>query len=137
MKIINFLEFKILVLISFVLFACASSQKNSDSVFDSRPFLREYKRYSLTSGEANPVLDAVIDREGTWIYYARENAGNTDIFAVDSYTLENYRLTRSPGIDTSVSVDDKSKYVVFSSTRDDAFGDIYAYKLVNLVGIKT
>ena len=137
MKIINFLEFKILVLISFVLFACASSQKNSDSVFDSRPFLREYKRYSLTSGEANPALDAVIDREGTWIYYARENAGNTDIFAVDSYTLENYRLTRSPGIDTSVSVDDKSKYIVFTSTRDDAFGDIYLYKLVNIFGIRT
>ncbi|WP_028329072.1 PD40 domain-containing protein [Brachyspira alvinipulli] len=137
MKIINFVEFKILILISFVLFACASSQKNSDSVFSSRPFLREYKRYSLTSGESNPALDAVIDREGTWIYYARENAGNTDIFAVDSYTLEDYRLTRSPGIDTSVSIDDKSRYLVFSSTRDDAFGDIYLYKLVNIFGVRT
>ena len=136
MKIINFLEFKFLILISFILFACASSQKNSDSVFSSRPFLREYKRYSLTSGEANPALDAVIDREGTWIYYARENAGNTDIFAVDSYTLETYRLTRSPGIDTSVSIDDKSRYVVFTSTRDDAFGDIYLFKLVNIFGVR-
>ncbi|MEI0604837.1 ABC transporter [Brachyspira alvinipulli] len=137
MKIVNFVEFKILILISFVLFACASSQKNSDYVFSSRPFLREYKRYSLTSGESNPALDAVIDREGTWIYYTRENAGNTDIFAVDSYTLQDYRLTRSPGIDTSVSIDDKSKYLVFSSTRDDAFGDIYLYKLVNIFGVRT
>ena len=137
MKLKYYIKLKLLILFSFILFACASSQKNSDSVFSSRPFLREYKRYSLTSGEVNPALDAVIDRDGTWVYYARENAGNTDIFAIDSYTLETFRLTRSPGIDTSVSVDDKSKYVVFSSTRDDAFGDIYAYKLVNLVGIRT
>ncbi len=137
MKFKYYIKFKILILLSFVLFACASSQKNSDSAFSSRPFLREYKRYSLTSGELNPALDAVIDRDGTWIYYSRENAGNTDIFAVDSYTLETYRLTRSPSIDASVSVDDKSKYLVFSSTRDDAFGDIYLYKLINMAGIRT
>ena len=136
MRLKCYIKFKILILFSFILFACASSQKNTDYAFESRPFLREYKRYSLTSGEVNPALDAVIDREGTWIYYSRENAGNTDIFAVDSYTLETYRLTRSPGIDTSVSVDDKSKYIVFSSTRDDAFGDIYLFKLYNL-GIRT
>lgn len=136
MRLKCYMKFKILILFSFILFACASSQKSSDSAFSSRPFLREYKRYSLTSGEVNPALDAVIDREGTWIYYSRENAGNTDIFAVDSYTLETYRLTRSPAIDTSVSIDDKSRYIVFSSTRDDAFGDIYLYKLYNL-GIRT
>ena len=137
MNLKYYIKLKLLILFSFILFACASSQKNSDSVFSSRPFLREYKRYSLTSGELNPALDAVIDREGTWVYYARENAGNTDIFAIDTYTLENFRLTRSPGIDTSVSIDDKSKYIVFSSTRDDAFGDIYLYKLINFVGIRT
>ena len=136
MKFKCYIKLKILFLFSFILFACASSQKNSDLAFDSRPFLKEYKRYSLTSGEVNPVLDAVIDREGTWVYYTRENAGNTDIFAIDSYTLESYRLTRSPSIDESVSVDDKSRYLVFSSTRDDAFGDIYLYKLVNF-GIRT
>ncbi|MEI0747883.1 ABC transporter [Brachyspira pulli] len=137
MRLKYYIKLKLLILFSFILFACASSQKNADSVFSSRPFLREYKRYSLTSGEVNPALDAVIDREGNWVYYTRENAGNTDIFAIDSYTLETFRLTRSPGIDTSVSIDDKSKYVVFSSTRDDAFGDIYLYKLVNLVGLRT
>ena len=137
MRLKYYIKFKLLILVSFILFACASSQKNADSVFSSRPFLREYKRYSLTSGEVNPALDAVIDREGNWVYYTRENAGNTDIFAIDSYTLETFRLTRSPGIDTSVSIDDKSKYIVFSSTRDDAFGDIYLYKLVNLVGLRT
>lgn len=136
MKFKCYIKLKILLLFSFVLFACASSQKNSDTAFMSRPFLKEYKRYSLTSGEVNPALDAVIDSEGTWIYYTRENAGNTDIFAIDSYTLESYRLTRSPSIDESVSVDEKSKYIVFSSTRDDAFGDIYLYKLVNF-GIRT
>lgn len=127
-----------LIFIFLILFcvSCASTQKNADSQFDSRPFLREYKRYSLTSGENNPALDAVIDREGTWIYYSRESAGNTDIFAIDSYSLETFRLTRSPSIDNSVSVDSKSKYLVFSSTRDDAFGDIYLYKLANFVGIR-
>ncbi|WP_300370710.1 ABC transporter, partial [Brachyspira sp.] len=136
MKFKCYIKLKILLLFSFVLFACASSQKSSDRAFNSRPFLREYERYSLTSGEVNPALDSVIDSEGTWVYYTRENAGNTDIFAIDSYTLESYRLTRSPGIDDSVSVDEKSKYIVFSSTRDDAFGDIYLYKLVNF-GIRT
>lgn len=130
------LKFILFSLILFLVFSCATKQRNADYRFDSRPFLREYKRYSLTSGENNPALDSVIDREGTWIYYSRENAGNTDIFAVDSYNLETFRLTRSPGIDSSVSVDSKSKYLVFSSTRDDAFGDIYLYKLVNLVGIR-
>ena len=130
------LKFILFSLIIFLILSCASKQRNADYRFDSRPFLREYKRYSLTSGENNPALDSVIDREGTWIYYSRENAGNTDIFAVDSYNLETFRLTRSPGIDSSVSVDSKSKYLVFSSTRDDAFGDIYLYKLVNLVGIR-
>ena len=130
------MKLKLLLLPLFILLSCASSQKSADSIFNSRPFLREYKRYSLTSGEGNPVLDSVIDREGTWVYYSRENAGNTDIFAVDSYTLETFRLTRSPGVDSSVSVDSKSKYLVFSSTRDDAFSDIYLYKLVNL-GIRT
>ena len=130
------LKFILFTLIIFFILSCASKQRSADYRFDSRPFLREYKRYSLTSGENNPALDAVIDKEGTWIYYSRENAGNTDIFAIDSYNLETFRLTRSPGIDTSVSVDSKSKYLVFSSTRDDAFGDIYLYKLVNLVGIR-
>ena len=130
------LKFILFSLIIFLILSCASKQRSADYRFDSRPFLREYKRYSLTSGENNPALDSVIDREGTWIYYSRENAGNTDIFAVDSYNLETFRLTRSPGIDSSVSVDSKSKYLVFSSTRDDAFGDIYLYKLVNLVGIR-
>lgn len=130
------LKFILFSLIIFLILSCASKQRNADYRFDSRPFLREYKRYSLTSGENNPALDSVIDREGTWIYYSRENAGNTDIFAVDSYNLETFRLTRSPGIDSSVSVDSKSKYLVFSSTRDDAFGDIYLYKLVNPVGIR-
>lgn len=129
-------KFILFFLIVFFIYSCASKQRSADYRFDSRPFLREYKRYSLTSGENNPALDSVIDREGTWIYYSRENAGNTDIFAVDSYNLETFRLTRSPAIDASVSVDSKSKYLVFSSTRDDAFGDIYLYKLVNLVGIR-
>lgn len=129
-------KFILFFLVVFFIYSCASKQRSADYRFDSRPFLREYKRYSLTSGENNPALDSVIDMEGTWIYYSRENAGNTDIFAVDSYNLETFRLTRSPAIDTSVSVDSKSKYLVFSSTRDDAFGDIYLYKLVNLVGIR-
>ena len=133
---IDYIKINLLILLCLILFGCASNQKNPDSVFDNRPFLREYKRYSLTSGESNPALDAIIDKEGKWVYYTRESAGNTDIFAIDSYSLETYRLTRSPAIDTSVSVDDKSKYIVFSSTRDDAFGDIYLYKLVNLVGIR-
>ena len=108
------LKFILFSLIIFLILSCASKQRNADYRFDSRPFLREYKRYSLTSGENNPALDSVIDREGTWIYYSRENAGNTDIFAVDSYNLETFRLTRSPGIDSSVSVDSKSKYLFFS-----------------------
>lgn len=113
------------------LLSCASKQIANDLVFNSRPFLKEYKRYALTAGIGNPALNAVIDAEGKWIYYSRENAGNTDIFAVDSYSLETYRLTRSPAIDSFVSIDSKSKNIVFSSTRDDAFGDIYLLKLVN------
>ena len=129
-------KFILFFLSLFFVYSCATKQRNADYRFDSRPFLREYKKYSLTSGENNPALDSVIDREGTWIYYSRENAGNTDIFAVDSYNLETFRLTRSPGIDSSVSVDSKSKYLVFSSTRDDAFGDIYLYKLVNIFKVR-
>ena len=129
-------KFILFFLSLFFVYSCATKQRSADYRFDSRPFLREYKKYSLTSGENNPALDSVIDREGTWIYYSRENAGNTDIFAVDSYNLETFRLTRSPGIDSSVSVDSKSKYLVFSSTRDDAFGDIYLYKLVNIFKVR-
>lgn len=122
------LSFSVLSILA--IYSCASKQRVGDFVFDSRPFLRDYKRYALTFGTGNPALDAVIDSEGKWIYFTRENAGNTDIFTVDSYSLETYRLTRSPAIDSYVSIDSKSQNLVFTSTRDDAFGDIYLYKLV-------
>ncbi len=121
----------------FIIISCASTDNfSSNSLLEKRSFLKENRKYTLTYGENNPALDSVIDNKAKWIYYTRESSGNTDIFAIDSYTLKSYRLTKSPAIDSSVSIDNKSKYLVFTSTRDDAYGDIYLYKLVNLFGIR-
>lgn len=126
----NFKKYKFFIyLFSLLSLSCASKQKALDSVFEDRPFLNEYKTYALTSGIGNAALDVAMDTKGRWVYFSRERFGNTDVYAVDSYTLDSYRLTRSPGIDQSVSIDSKSRYLVFSSTRDDAFSDIYMYKL--------
>lgn len=113
-----------------ILLSCASKQKQQvDENYHSSIFLNTEKNYNLTSGFANNSLDAKIDQSGEYVYYSKELGGNTDIFAINTYTLKNYRLSRSPAIDSYVSIDDRAQYLVFSSTRDDAFGDVFLYKL--------
>lgn len=112
-----------------ILLGCSSSSqvKTPPKSLVQRPFLNEYKKFALTYGAGNSVYEISLDGKGEFCYISREEAGNVDIFVIDTYTLKKHRLTKNPAIDSSPSVDSKLRYLVFSSTRDDAFSDIYIY----------
>ncbi len=109
-----------------VLQSCASSSGSISNV--DRQFLGEHKLFYLTYGEDNGVDGISMDEKTKYAYMSKKEGGNVDLFAIDTYSLKEYKLTKNPGIDTSPSINAAGKKLVFTSTRDDAFGDLYLFE---------
>ncbi len=121
---------KLIIAYLFIFFisSCSSTSNIAKNTYADRPFLNEYKTFYLTYGVDNPVFDISLDASGKFAYISKEDGGGVDIFAIDTYTLKQYRMTKNPSIDSSPSINKNNKYLTFSSTRNDAYGDIYLFK---------
>ncbi len=120
--IISITTIAILILLG----SCASNSANISNV--DRQFLNEHKLFYLTYGEDNGVDGISMDEKTKYAYMSKKSGGNIDLFAIDTYSLKEYKLTKNPAIDTSPSINAAGNRLIFTSTRDDAFGDLYLFK---------
>lgn len=119
--------FILLLTIMLLLQSCASNAGSISSNVD-RQFLDEHKLFYLTYGEDNGVDSISMDAATKYSYMSKKSGGNIDLFVIDTYSLKEYKITKNPAIDTSPSINANGKKLIFTSTRDDAFGDLYLYE---------